>query len=199
MAKTGLLPPCVLARAGRGDAIRDRRWPRGPPRPSPTDGPGQVVSPSGIGGDQGLLTPLEWGAHQAAHPVFLAWMTFKSQGMSQETPNSQLVLKNETGPALLQDEPWVGLPHEESRVCTVPRDPHRPLGDDRRLWPPSPSEPSSPERDHVTSPVSASASLQQKRAGKTRPRTTTGPGAPLHHALSLSRPRPVWHQGPGLL
>lgn len=45
-------------------------------------------------------------------------------------------------------------------MCTVPRDPHRPLGDDRRLWPPSPSEPSSPERDHVTSPVSASASLQ---------------------------------------
>lgn len=86
-------------------------WPWGPPRPSPADGPGQVVSPSGIGGDQGLLTPLEWGAHQAAHPVFLAWMTFKSQGMSQENPNSQLVLKNETGPALLQDEPWVGLPH----------------------------------------------------------------------------------------
>lgn len=86
-------------------------WPWGPPRPSPADGPGQVVSPSGIGGDQGLLTPLEWGAHQAAHPVFLAWMTFKSQVMSQENPNSQLVLKNETGPALLQDEPWVGLPH----------------------------------------------------------------------------------------
>lgn len=79
-------------------------------------------------------------------------------------------------------------------MCTVPRDPHRPLGDDRRLWPPSPSEPSSPERDHVTSPVSASASLQlagcwgTRGAGKTHPRTTTGPGAPLHHALSLSRP-----------